>query len=207
MQLANLVKFYILKGVKMNKSTSKQRYGIFIRAILTIGIALFLSLWGNINSENIRIFIMLTIPILVLLVIGTYTDDLTLEFGKQTYSLSTLIYSIGFITILIAGTWSMLINQQDNCNAIAVVFFLNLANDGVVLYDILDKGNNSNRILTPFRHSWLIQGLIYVLLKIRYDSPTIIYMGIFFLGILMSTLFKVTAYSIRYKEQCLEKDI
>lgn len=191
----------------MNKSTSKQRYGIFIRAILTIGIALFLSLWGNINSENIRIFIMLTIPILVLLVIGTYTDDLTLEFGKQTYSLSTLIYSIGFITILIAGTWSMLINQQDNCNAIAVVFFLNLANDGVVLYDILDKGNNSNRILTPFRHSWLIQGLIYVLLKIRYDSPTIIYMGIFFLGILMSTLFKVTAYSIRYKEQCLEKDI
>ena len=101
----------------------------------------------------------------------------------------------------------MLINQQDNCNAIAVVFFLNLANDGVVLYDILDKGNNSNRILTPFRHSWLIQGLIYVLLKIRYDSPTIIYMGIFFLGILMSTLFKVTAYSIRYKEQCLEKDI
>ena len=191
----------------MNKSTSKQRYGIFIRAILTIGIALFLSLWGNINSENIRIFIMLTIPILVLLVIGTYTDDLTLEFGKQTYSLSTLIYSIGFITILIAGTWSMLINQQDNCNAIAVVFFLNLANDGVVLYDILDKGNNSNRILTPFRHSWLTQGLIYVLLKIRYDSPTIIYMGIFFLGILMSTLFKVTAYSIRYKEQCLEKDI
>ena len=191
----------------MNKSTSKQRYGIFIRAILTIGIALFLSLWGNINSENIRIFIMLTIPILVLLVIGTYTDNLTLEFGKQTYSLSTLIYSIGFITILIAGTWSMLINQQDNCNAIAVVFFLNLANDGVVLYDILDKGNNSNRILTPFRHSWLIQGLIYVLLKIRYGSPTIIYMGIFFLGILMSTLFKVTAYSIRYKEQCLEKDI
>ena len=186
---------------------SKQRYGIFTRAILTIGIALFLSLWGNINSENIRIFIMLTIPIFVLLVIGAYTDNLILEFGEQNYGLSTLIYGISFIAVLIAGTWSMLITQQDDSNAVAAVFLLNLANDGVVLYDILDKGNNSNRILTPFRHSWLIQGLIYVLLKIRYDSPTIIYMGIFFLGILMSTLFKVTAYSIRYKEQCLEKDI
>lgn len=191
----------------MNNSKGKQRYGIFVRAILTIGIALFLSLWGNINSENIIIFIVLTIPIFVLLIIGAYTDNLILEFGKQTYSLSTLIYSISFIVVLIAGTWSMLIAQQDDCNAIAAVFLLNLANDGVVLYDILDKGNNSNRILTPFRHSWLIQGLIYVLLKIRYDSPTILYMGIFFLGILMSTLFKAAAYSIRYKEQCLEKDI
>lgn len=191
----------------MNKSKSKQGYVIFIRAILTIGIALFLSLWGNINSENIHIFVVLTIPIFVLLAIGAYTDNLILEFGKQTYSLSTLIYSISFIAVLIAGTWSMLIIQQDDCNAVAAVFFLNLANDGVVFYDILDKGNNSNRILTPFRHSWLIQGLIYALLKIRYDSPTIIYMGIFFLGILMSILFKATAYSIRYKEQCLEKDI
>lgn len=191
----------------MNKSKSKQGYVIFIRAILTIGIALFLSLWGNINSENIHIFAVLTIPIFVLLAIGAYTDNLILEFGKQTYSLSTLIYSISFIAVLIAGTWSMLIIQQDDCNAVAAVFFLNLANDGVVFYDILDKGNNSNRILTPFRHSWLIQGLIYALLKIRYDSPTIIYMGIFFLGILMSILFKATAYSIRYKEQCLEKDI
>ena len=183
----------------MNKSKSKQGYVIFIRAILTIGIALFLSLWGNINSENIHIFVVLTIPIFVLLAIGAYTDNLILEFGKQTYSLSTLIYSISFIAVLIAGTWSMLIIQQDDCNAVAAVFFLNLANDGVVFYDILDKGNNSNRILT--------QGLIYALLKIRYDSPTIIYMGIFFLGILMSILFKATAYSIRYKEQCLEKDI
>ena len=191
----------------MNKSKSKQGYVIFIRAILTIGIALFLSLWGNINSENIHIFVVLTIPIFVLLAIGAYTDNLILEFGKQTYSLSTLIYSISFIAVLIAGTWSMLIIQQDDCNAVAAVFFLILANDGVVFYDILDKGNNSNRILTPFRHSWLIQGLIYALLKIRYDSPTIIYMGIFFLGILMSILFKATAYSIRYKEQCLEKDI
>ena len=191
----------------MNKSKSKQGYVIFIRAILTIGIALFLSLWGNINSENIHIFVVLTIPIFVLLAIGAYTDNLILEFGKQTYSLSTLIYSISFIAVLIAGTWSMLIIQQDDCNAVAAVFFLNLANDGVVFYDILDKGNNSNRILTPFRHSWLIQGLIYALLKIRYDSPTIIYMGIFFLGILMSILFKATAYSVRYKEQCLEKDI
>jgi len=191
----------------MNKSKSKQGYVIFIRAILTIGIALFLSLWGNINSENIHIFVVLTIPIFVLLAIGAYTDNLILEFGKQTYSLSTLIYSISFIAVLIAGTWSMLIIQQDDCNAVAAVFFLNLANDGVVFYDILDKGNNSNRILTPFRHSWLIQGLIYALLKIRYDSPTIIYMGIFFLGILMSILFKATAYSIRYKERCLEKDI
>ena len=191
----------------MNKSKSKQGYVIFIRAILTIGIALFLSLWENINSENIHIFVVLTIPIFVLLAIGAYTDNLILAFGKQTYSLSTLIYSISFIAVLIAGTWSMLIIQQDDCNAVAAVFFLNLANDGVVFYDILDKGNNSNRILTPFRHSWLIQGLIYALLKIRYNSPTIIYMGIFFLGILMSILFKATAYSIRYKEQCLEKDI
>ena len=190
-----------------SKSKSKQKYGIFIRTIVTIGIALFLSLWGNLNSENIRIFIVLTIPIVELLVIGAYTDNLILEFGEQTYSLSTLIYSIGFIAVLIVGTWSILINQQDDCNAIQVVFLLNLANDGVVLYDILDKGNNSNRILTPFRHGWLIQGLIYVLLKIRYDSPTILYMGFFFLGILISTLFKAAAYSIRYKEQCLEKDI
>lgn len=191
----------------MNNSKGKQRYGIFVRAILTIGIALFLSLWGNINSENINIFIVLTIPIFVLLIIGAYTDNLILEFGKQTYSLSTLIYSISFIVVLIAGTWSMLIAQQDDCNAIAAVFLLNLANDGVVLCDILYNDNNSNRVLTLFRHSWLIQGLIYALLKIRYGSPTIIYMGLFFLGILMSTLFKVTAYSIRYKEQCLEKDI
>lgn len=191
----------------MNNSKGKQRYGIFVRAILTIGIALFLSLWGNINSENIIIFIVLTIPIFVLLIIGAYTDNLILEFGKQTYSLSTLIYSISFIVVLIAGTWSMLIAQQDDCNAIAAVFLLNLANDGVVLCDILYNDNNSNRVLTLFRHSWLIQGLIYALLKIRYGSPTIIYMGLFFLGILMSTLFKVTAYSIRYKEQCLEKDI
>lgn len=191
----------------MNNSKGKQRYGIFVRAILTIGIALFLSLWGNINSENIIIFIVLTIPIFVLLIIGAYTDNLILEFGKQTYSLSTLIYSISFIVVLIAGTWSMLITQQDDCNAIAAIFLLNLANDGVVLCDILYNDNNSNRVLTLFRHSWLIQGLIYALLKIRYGSPTIIYMGFFFLGILMSTLFKVTAYSIRYKEQCLEKDI
>lgn len=190
----------------MNNNKSKKRYGIFIRAILTVGIVLFLSLWGNINSENIRIFIMLTIPIFVLLVIGAYTDNLILEFGEQTYSLSTLIYSISFIAVLIAGTWSMLITQYDDCNAVAAVFFLNLANDGVAFYDIFDKDNNSNRILTPFRHSWLIQGLIYVLLKTIYDSPTIIYMGIFFLGILMSTLFKATAYSIRYKEQCLAND-
>jgi hypothetical protein len=71
----------------MNNSKGKQRYGIFVRAILTIGIALFLSLWGNINSENIIIFIVLTIPIFVLLIIGAYTDNLILEFGKQTYSL------------------------------------------------------------------------------------------------------------------------
>lgn len=191
----------------MNNSKGKQRYGIFVRAILTIGIALFLSLWGNINSENIIIFIVLTIPIFVLLIIGAYTDNLILEFGKQTYSLSTLIYSISFIVVLIAGTWSMLIAQQDDCNAIAAVFLLNLANDGVVLCDILYNDNNSNRVLTLFRHSWLIQGLIYALLKIRYGSPTIIYMGFLFLGILMSTLFKVTAYSIRYKAECLEKDI
>lgn len=191
----------------MNNSKGKQRYGIFIRAILTIGIALFLSLWGNINSENIIIFIVLTIPIFVLLIIGAYTDNLILEFGEQIYGLSTLIYSISFIVVLIAGTWSMLITEQDDCNAVAAVFLLNLANDGVVLCDILYKDNNSNRILTPFRHCWLIQGLIYVLLKIRYDSPTILYMGFFFLGILMSTLFKAAAYSIRYKEQCLEKDI
>lgn len=191
----------------MNNSKGKQRYGIFVRAILTIGIALFLSLWGNINSENIIIFIVLTIPIFVLLIIGVYTDNLILEFGKQTYSLSTLIYSISFIVVLIAGTWSMLIAQQDDCNAIAAVFLLNLANDGVVLCDILYNDNNSNRVLTLFRHSWLIQGLIYALLKIRYGSPTIIYMGFLFLGILMSTLFKVTAYSIRYKAECLEKDI
>lgn len=101
----------------------------------------------------------------------------------------------------------MLIAQQDDCNAIAAVFLLNLANDGVVLCDICIMTIILIGVLTLFRHSWLIQGLITCIAqnKIWFTNNNLY--GDSSLGILMSTLFKVTAYSIRYKAECLEKDI
>ena len=181
----------------MNKNKSKQRYSIFIRTILAIGIIFFLSVSENINIDNIYIFIMWVIPLFVLVIGENYVDQIIPVFKEQTYDILTFGYSCLFILATVMLIYSIGLMRYENYSVVMVVFLLNAINSGVVFYDILDKENNLNKALTPFKHTWLIQGLLYVMLKIKFNSPGEIYITMFFLGILTSILFKYIAYHAR----------
>lgn len=183
---------------------SEQKQSILIRSILTIGIIFVLSLWEKVNFDNICQIIAVVILLIFFFAIDGYTDKMIHKFGEQTYTPFTLIYSNVFIIVSIIGAWFMLINQQNDYQAIAIVFLLNIANDGVVFFDLAI--NDSNKMLTPFRHGWLIVGLIYALLKLRYGSPAECYIVIFLISIGISTFIKAAAYVTLFKVEYLEKE-
>ena len=181
----------------MNKSKSKQRYGVFIRTILAIGIIIFLSISGNIDIENIYNFIMWIIPLFILVVGENYVDQIIPVFKEQTYDILTFGYSCLFILATVMLIYSIGLMRYES--AIMVIFLLHLINSGVVFYDIIKEGDNAKKALTPFKHTWLIQGLLYVMLKIKFNSPGEIYITMFFLGIFTSIIFKFMGYYIRYQ--------
>lgn len=182
----------------MNKSTSKRRYGIFIRTILAIGIIFFLSISENINIENIYIFIMWVIPLFILVVAENHVDQIIPVSKEQTYNILTFGYSCLFILAIMMMIYSIYLSQYESYNAIMIIYLLNLINSGVVFYDIIKEEDNNKKALTPFKHTWLIQGLLYVMLKIKFNSTGEVYIAMFFLGILTSMLFKDMGYYIRY---------
>lgn len=190
----------------MNKSKSKQRYGVFIRIILAIGIIFFLSVSENINIDNIYIFIMWVIPLLILVVGENYVDQIIPVFKEQTYDILTFGYGCLFILAIIMMIYSIYLKRYESYSAIMVIFLLHLINSGVVFYDIIKEGDNVKKALTPFKHTWLVQGLLYVMLKIKFNSPGEIYITMFFLGILTSFLFKATGYNCRYLTRIVWRD-
>ena len=190
----------------MNKSKSKQRYGIFIRTILAIGIIFFLSVSENINIDNIYIFIMWLIPLFVLVIGENYVDQIIPVFKEQTYDILTFGYGCLFILAIIMMIYSIYLKRYESYSAIMVIFLLHLINSGVVFYDIIKEGDNAKKALTPFKHTWLIQGLLYVMLKIKFNSPGEIYIVMFFLGILTSYLFKASGYGCRYLTKITWRD-
>lgn len=190
----------------MDKSKSKQRYGIFIRTILAIGIIFFLSVSENINIDNIYIFIMWVIPLFVLVIGENYVDQIIPVFKEQTYGILTFGYGYLFILAIIMMIYSIYLKRYESYSAIMVIFLLHLINSGVVFYDIIKEGDNAKKALTPFKHTWLVQGLLYVMLKIKFNSPGEIYITMFFLGILTSFLFKATGYNCRYLTRIVWRD-
>ena len=182
----------------MDKSKSKQRYGIFIRTILAIGIIFFLSISGNIDIENIYIFIMWVIPLFILVVGENYADQIIPVLKEQTYDILTFGYSCLFILVTVMLIYSISLMRYESYNVVMVIFLLNLINSGVLFYDIIKEEDNNKKALTPFKHTWLIQGLLYVMLKIKFNSTGEVYIAMFFLGILTSMLFKDMGYYIRY---------
>jgi len=190
----------------MNKSKSKQRYGVFIRIILAIGIIFFLSVSENINIDNIYIFIMWVIPLFILVVGENYVDQIIPVFKEQTYDILTFGYGCLFILAIIMMIYSIYLKRYESYSAIMVIFLLHLINSGVVFYDIIKEGDNVKKALTPFKHTWLVQGLLYVMLKIKFNSPGEIYITMFFLGILTSFLFKATGYNCRYLTRIVWRD-
>lgn len=190
----------------MNKSKSKQRYGVFIRTILAIGIIIFLSISGNIDIENIYNFIMWIIPLFILVVGENYVDQIIPVLKEQTYDILTFGYSCLFILATVMLIYSIGLMRYESYSAIMVIFLLHLINSGVVFYDIIKEGDNAKKALTPFKHTWLIQGLLYVMLKIKFNSPGEIYITMFFLGILTSFLFKATGYNCRYLTRIVWRD-
>lgn len=190
----------------MNKSKSKQRYGVFIRIILAIGIIFFLSVSENINIDNIYIFIMWVIPLFILVVGENYVDQIIPVFKEQTYDILTFGYGCLFILAIIMMIYSIYLKRYESYSAIMVIFLLHLINNGVVFYDIIKEGDNVKKALTPFKHTWLVQGLLYVMLKIKFNSPGEIYITMFFLGILTSFLFKATGYNCRYLTRITWRD-
>ena len=188
----------------MNKS--KQRYGVFIRTILAIGIIFFLSVSENINIDNIYIFIMWVIPLFILVVGENYVDQIIPVFKEQTYDILTFGYGCLFILAIIMMIYSIYLKRYESYSAIMVIFLLHLINSGVVFYDIIKEGDNVKKALTPFKHTWLVQGLLYVMLKIKFNSPGEIYITMFFLGILTSFLFKATGYNCRYLTRIVWRD-
>ena len=183
----------------MNNNRREQKYGAFIRIILAIGIIFFLSKSGNIDIENIYNFIMWIIPLFILVVGENYVDQIIPVLKEQTYDILTFGYSCLFILVTVMLIYSIGLMRYENYSVVMVVFLLNAINSGVVFYDILDKENNLNKALTPFKHTWLIQGLLYVMLKIKFNSPGEIYITMFFLGIFTSIIFKFMGYYIRYQ--------
>lgn len=182
----------------MNNNRREQKYGAFIRIILAIGIIFFLSISGNIDIENIYNFIMWIIPLFILVVGENYVDQIIPVLKEQTYDILTFGYSCLFILATVMLIYSIGLMRYESYSAIMVIFLLHLINSGVVFYDIIKEGDNAKKALTPFKHTWLIQGLLYVMLKIKFNSPGEIYITMFFLGILTSMLFKDMGHYIRY---------
>lgn len=190
----------------MNNNRREQKYGAFIRIILAIGIIFFLSISGNIDIENIYNFIMWIIPLFVLVVGENYVDQIIPVLKEQTYDILTFGYSCLFILATVMLIYSISLMRYESYSVVIVVFLLNAINSGVVFYDIIKEADNNKKALTPFRHTWLIQGLLYVMLKIKFNSPGEIYIVMFFLGIVTSFLFKVSGYDCRYLTRIGRRD-
>ena len=190
----------------MNNNRREQKYGAFIRIILAIGIIFFLSISGNIDIENIYNFIMWIIPLFILVIGENYVDQIIPVLKEQTYDILTFGYSCLFILATVILIYSIGLMRYESYSAIMVIFLLHLINSGVVFYDIIKEGDNAKKALTPFKHTWLIQGLLYVMLKIKFNSPGEINITMFFLGILTSFLFKASGYNCRYLTRITWRD-